>query len=110
MTINDVCESLQLRTINLANGEREASDVYVGDLLSHVMGHAEPESILVTVMSNINTLAVASLLDFSCVILAEGIFPDESFIQAAKEKEINVLVSSESAYRICAKLSSLFEK
>jgi hypothetical protein len=72
MTVNTVCERLGLEVLNLADGEREVCGVYAGDLLSWVMGHASESNVLVTIMSNINTLAVASLLDLSCVILAES--------------------------------------
>ncbi len=107
MTVNAVCESLGLKVLNLADGEREVDGVYAGDLLSWVMGHAENSNALVTIMSNINVLAVASLLDLSCVILSESAEPDPGFIDAAKEKEINVLSSGLTTYELCAKLSRI---
>ncbi len=105
MTVNAVCESLKLKALNIAEGEREIDGVYAGDLLSWVMGRAKQSNAFVTIMSNINVLAVASLIDLSCVILAESVEPDPSFLEAAKEKEINVLSSSLTTYELCAKLS-----
>ena len=55
-------------------------------------------------MSNVNVLAVASLLDLSAVILAEGVKPDDEFLAIAKDKQINILSSSDSTYTICTKL------
>ncbi|MBQ7820900.1 MAG: hypothetical protein IJ391_01265 [Clostridia bacterium] len=107
MTVNSVCEKLGLGVCNLADGEREVDGVYAGDLLSWVMGHAECSNVLVTIMSNINTLAVASLLDLSCVILSESVKPDKEFADTAKEKEINVFTSSLTTYELCAKLSEI---
>ena len=48
------------------------------DLLSIAMGQAPSGSAWVTVMSNLNTLAVASLADVACVILAENAQTDNS--------------------------------
>ncbi|MBE6605662.1 MAG: AraC family transcriptional regulator [Ruminococcaceae bacterium] len=107
MTVNAVCEALGLKVLNIANGEREIDGVYAGDLLSWVMGHAKSSQALVTIMSNINVLAVASLLDLSCVILAEEAEYDGGFIEAAKSKEINVFSSPLSAYELCVKLSGM---
>ena len=47
--------------------------VFCCDLLSIAMGRAPSKSAWVTVMGNRNTLAVASLADISCIVLAEGI-------------------------------------
>lgn len=105
MTVNAVCESLKLRALNISDGEREVDGVYAGDLLSWVMGKAKQSNAFVTIMSNINVLAVASLIDLSCVILAESVEVDQGFLEAAKEKEINVLSSSLTTYELCAKLS-----
>lgn len=104
MKVFDLLEKCSLTLINDADTQREITGVYVGDLLSWVMGHGEYGQCLVTIMSNVNVLAVASLLDLSCVILAENVKPDDEFLSVAKDKQINVLSSSDSAYEICTKL------
>ena len=93
--------------LNISDGEREIDGVYIGDLLSWVMGRAEQDNAWVTIMSNINTLAVASLADVSCIILAEGVELDNEVLCAAKEKQINVLAYKEPAYETAVKLSAL---
>ena len=104
MKVKDIIEKCSLTLTNASDLERDIEGVYCGDLLSWVMGHAEFGQCLVTIMSNINVLAVASLLDLSCVILAEGVKADDEFLNLAKEKEINILSSKESAYTICTRL------
>lgn len=110
MTVNDAINELGLEIVNLANGEREIKGVYAGDLLSWVMGHAKSSDALVTVMSNVNTLAVASLLDLSCVILTESSEIDEAFSNTALKKEINVLSSPLATYEVCIKLYEVGRK
>ena len=54
--------------------DRDISKVFCCDLLSIAMGRAPMDGAWVTVMANMNTLAVAALTDTSCIILAEGLF------------------------------------
>lgn len=105
--MTDICTIIKkcnLTPIVECDLSRKVEGVYCGDLLSWVMSHAKSSYCLVTIMSNVNVLAVASLLDLSCVILAESVIPDEEFIKVAKEKNINVLSSNHTAFELCAKL------
>lgn len=73
-----------------SNTDREISGVYCCDLLSIAMGKMPAGSAWVTVMSNINTLAVASLADASCIVLAENFRLDAAGLAKAKEQGITV--------------------
>lgn len=107
MTVKGLCEAIELTILNMADETKSVEGVYAGDLLSWVMGHAECSNALVTIMSNLNVLAVASLLELSCVILTEGVLPDDEFLKTAREKEINVLSTTLTTYDICVKLSGV---
>lgn len=76
-----------------ANPDREISVPYCCDLLSIAMGKMPAGAAWVTVMGNINTLAVATLADASCIILAEGITLDEPACLKAKEQGVTVLLT-----------------
>ena len=97
MKVSDIITKCSFELLIEADTGRDITGVYAGDLLSWVMGHGEEGQCLVTIMSNVNVLAVASLLDFSCVILAENVKPDEEFLALAKEKEINDKFVKEAA-------------
>ena len=105
MTVSKLCEKTGLTAISLPQGDREISGVYCGDLLSWVMGKAEAGNAWITIMSNINVIAVASLCDVSCVILAEGVKLDADAEKAAKDKDINILSSEKSSYEVAVMLS-----
>lgn len=75
------------------NPEREITVPYCCDLLSIAMGRMPSGSAWVTVMGNINTLAVATLAEAACIILAEGSILDEPAQNKAKEQGITVLVT-----------------
>lgn len=106
MTVGGLIDSGIFSPIALPHPEREISGVYIGDLLSWVMGRAECDNAWITIMSNVNVIAVATLADVSCVILAEGVTLDEEILKTAKEKEVNVLASALPIYETAIELSS----
>lgn len=92
MTVQNLLDSGVFRTVNIGeNPEREITVPFCCDLLSIAMGRAPAGCAWVTVMGNMNTLAVASLADAACIIMAEGAVLDEVAEKKAKEQEITVL-------------------
>jgi hypothetical protein len=94
MTVEKLSEAIGLEVISLPHPEREITDVYIGDLLSWVMGRAMAGNAWITIMSNANILAVATLADVACIILAEGVTLDGDIVRTAMEKGVNVLSST----------------
>jgi len=70
---------------------RSISKVFCCDLLSIAMAKAPKDGVWVTVMGNRNALAVATLVDISCIVLAEGATFDELTLEQAKREGITVL-------------------
>lgn len=69
---------------------REVSGVYCCDLLSIAMGRLPAGAVWVTVMGNINVLAVAALADAACIVLAEGARLDDVALGKAQKEGIAV--------------------
>lgn len=107
MTVNELKESCGFEIICMPDGEREVSGCYIGDLLSWVMGRAEEDNAWITIMSNINVVAVASLSDVACVILAEGVKLDDEVKNTAEQKGINVLCSQKPIYETALAISGM---
>lgn len=105
MTVSRLAESCKFGVCSLPDGNREVTGAYAGDLLSWVMGRAGVDSAWITIMSNVNVVAVASLSDVSCVILAEGVSPDSDLTALAEEKGINILTSALPAYETAIRIS-----
>ena len=107
MQIGEMAETLgwKLLTEN-TDTTREVKGCYCGDLLSWVMGRAKADDAWLTVMGNVNAIAVASLADVACVILAEGVTLPEDVQRAAAEREICFLTTSRTAYETAAALSA----
>jgi len=91
VNIKTLIENNTFETINLGDDlEKNIRIPFCCDLLSIAMGKAPADCAWVTVMGNINTLAVAVLADVSCIILAEGMTLDEPAKEKAKSQGITV--------------------
>lgn len=100
---------MALEPLNLADGEREVGGGYTGDLLSWVMSRAEGHMLWITIMTNVNILAVAALRDLPAVLIAEGAAVAPEVVAKASEQKINLLRSPLPAYNLCAALARLLE-
>ena len=107
MTVNEMIHTLGLVAYATPDADREVHGAYVGDLLSWVMGRAPADSVWITIMSNINCIAVATLSDVSCILLAEGVTPDAELVRVATERSVNLLGCAEPAYEAALRLASL---
>ena len=107
MTVKALAEINGFSPVVLPDAEREIEGVYICDLLSWVMGKASSGDAWITIMSNVNVLAVASLTDVSCVILAEGVVLEDDIVNTAMEKGINIISSKCSIYEIAVELNKL---
>lgn len=105
MTVETLARTLGFETLCMPDGDREVSGVYIGDLLSWVMGRASQGNVWITIISNLNIVAVATLSDVSCILLAEGVTLDGEVRRVAMEKGVNILGTRLSAYDAAVMLS-----
>ncbi|MDF2942984.1 MAG: hypothetical protein K0S01_1842 [Herbinix sp.] len=99
MKVYDLMQAEGFKVLNEGvNPEREISVPYCCDLLSVAMGRMPADSAWVTVMGNINTLAVSTLADAACIILAEGSVLDDAALKKAKEQGITVLATEKPIF------------
>lgn len=107
MTVNDLLKMPEFQAVHIADGSREILGGYAGDLLSWVMGRASEGDAWVTIMSNVNIVAVCTLADPSCIVLSENVDPDPEAKKRAEEQGINILKTELDTFSACAKIASL---
>lgn len=108
MTVKELAEKGLFTVVNMgAEPEREITEPFCCDLLSIAMGRAPSGCAWVTVMANINTLAVAVLADVSCIILAEGVCLDEAALKKAGEQEVTVFSTDLPVFQAAKKIDAL---
>lgn len=109
MTVQELASALSLTEFDLPDPDRPVTGGYAGDLLSWVMGRAPAGGVWLTIMSNVNVAAVATLTDLACVILTEDVEPDPPLLQKARLQGVNLLGTSRSTYRCAVSLSGLLD-
>lgn len=91
MTIKELIELNLFELVNEgADTGRKISRPYCCDLLSIAMSSAPADGIWFTVMANLNTLAVASLTETACIVLAQNTALDEPALAKAKSEGTTV--------------------
>ena len=107
MTVSEMAQKMELKIFCIPDGDREITGGYAGDLLSWVMGRANAGDAWVTIMSNVNIVAVATLADPSCIVLSEGVEPDADALAKAQTVGINILGSDKDTFSLCADIASM---
>ena len=95
---------MELLLPEMAAQEIQISGCYIGDLLSNVMGNALSGQLWLTIMNNVNVVAVAQLIELSGIVLLEGASPVEGFLERAAQENIPVYLTKEPAFAMAVKL------
>jgi serine kinase of HPr protein (carbohydrate metabolism regulator) len=108
MKLREIVERLSLKV--LCSKRLLDKNVFTGyccDLLSRVMARGVKDSIWITVQTHMNIVAIAVLLDISCIIIPESIEIGEEVIEKAENEGIVILSSALTGYELCGKLYQL---
>jgi serine kinase of HPr protein (carbohydrate metabolism regulator) len=107
MTVKELVEKLNLKVLVEGNMDREITGGYCGDLLSWVMGRAQAGDCWMTVMGNINAVAVAVLADTACIVLTENATLDDDAKARAEMQGVTILATEENSYTVAKKLGEI---
>lgn len=107
MTVKELAQKLELTILTEGDMDKEVTGGYCGDLLSWVMSKAKPGDAWLTVMGNINAVAVAVLTDCACIILTENAPLDDVALQKAELQGVTFLRSDKNAYELSVEISKL---
>lgn len=101
MTTQQLATALSFEVLSDGGGvPREITGIYCCDLLSIVMGQAQAGDVWITVMGNLNAVAVAVLADVPCIVLAHHANMTQECIDKAIEENIWILRSNQAVYPI----------
>jgi predicted transcriptional regulator len=107
MTLKDIKELLDAEVIC---GE-EHLDIEIkfaggSDMMSDVLAFGQPGLLLLTGLSNSQSVRTADIIEVSAVIYVRGKKPDDIGIELAKEKDIPLLSTHHMMYTACGILYS----
>lgn len=107
MKIIDFAEKLGLKILTEGDVEKDVVGCYCGDLLSWVMSRAKEGDAWLTVMGNVNAVAVAVLSDCACIVLTENASLDDAAKEKALEQGVAFLQSDKDVYTLAVEISKL---
>ena len=87
--------------------DREIESGYCGDFLSNIISRAPDSCAWLTVMNNVNVAAVATLIDCACIILCEGVAPDDALAARAKMQSAWLLGAKGNVYEEAKRVAAL---
>ncbi len=82
----------------------EFDNVYICDLLSWVMSHAQKGDAWITVLTNVNVPAVALMAEVACVIIPEGVVPEELTVKRANENGVVMVGTGLNSFEISKRI------
>ncbi|MDR2900792.1 MAG: hypothetical protein LBV20_04680 [Treponema sp.] len=107
MTIREAAEKLKAEIIHDDFEDSALTGAYTSDLLSDVMAHAKDGGALITIQAHKNTVAVATLVNISVIIVCNKRPIPDDMIEAAREEGVAILRTSENQYTVSGKLYAI---
>lgn len=110
MIVKDIMDKLNLKLAAGASGlSKEVKGGYACDLLSWVMAHAKAKDAWITIQTHPNVIAVAELVEISCIIVPENSEVADESIKKANDESIPILVSPLDTFEICSKIHDMLK-
>ena len=106
MTAEEICAKVN-GTIAVSVEGASATGVYVGDLLSDVMGHAGEDCALVTIQNHLNTIAVCTLDGIEAIVICHGRPVPDDMKAAAEREGVAIVVTPLSQFAASVALAEL---
>lgn len=106
MKLSEIIAQLGLKPL-VEIRDTEVTAAYASDLLSDVVGHAKPGTVLITVQMHRNVVAVSSLVNLSAVVLTHDRIPEDDVLATARENGVNMLATADSTFTVAGRLYAL---
>ena len=108
MKIKDLAAAIGAEIRQAEFEDVDVTDAYTSDLLSDVMAHFKDGGALITIQAHKNTVAVATLLDISAIVICNNRPLPDDMLEAAKDEGIAVILTKENQFTVSGKLWEIF--
>ena len=110
MTIREAIKALDLFPVQDEFEDKQLAGAYTSDLLSDVMAHAHDSGALITIQAHKNTIAVATLVNVSLIIICNSRPIPDDMTEAAKDEGIALARTAENQFVVSGRLYSLLSE
>jgi hypothetical protein len=104
MTIREAAAALGAEICQEEFEDADLAGAYTSDLLSDVMANAKDGGALITIQAHKNTVAVATLVNISVIVVCNSRPLPEDMLEAAKDEGVAVIRTKENQYTVSGKL------
>lgn len=102
MTLDDVRELLKCKLLTPdADLSKEIKEVVASDGMSEILAFARSDELMITGLTNIQSIRTADIAGVSAVIYCRGKCPADNVVEFARRKNIPVLVTDMVMFDIC---------
>ena len=104
MTIREIAAALGAEILHDEFEDMDLPGAYTSDLLSDVMANAKDGGALITIQAHKNTVAVATLVNITVIIICNSRPIPEDMLASAKDEGIALLLTKENQFTVSGKL------
>jgi hypothetical protein len=109
MTIREFAAAIGAEICQNEFDDKDLTGAYTSDLLSDVMANAKDGGALITIQAHKNTVAVATLVNISVIVICNSRPLPDDMLEAAKDEEIAVIRTKENQFTVSGKLWNLLK-
>ncbi len=105
MKIWEIAEILNAESLTpSADLDRDVNSACGSDMMSDVLAFVKNQAVLLTGLTNPQTVRTAGMMDMVCIVFVRGKRPDEATLELAREMDIAVFSTPCTMYMSCGML------
>jgi len=105
MTLRDIKDLLQCEVLTGEdNLQVDVTQVVASDGMSEILAFAKSKELMITGLTNIQSIRTADIAGVSAVIYCRGKLPEQRAIEFARQRRIPVLATKMGMFDICGVL------
>lgn len=105
MNLQKICELVEAEILT-GNPQDSVERIMASDLMSDVLAFCCSGALLVTGLTNQQTVRTAEVADLSAVLFTRGKRPSEETLRLARSRQIPLLRTELSVFKVCGLLYS----
>jgi predicted transcriptional regulator len=101
MTLDEIAGVLSCETLSAADHDVDVEAVVASDGMSEILAFSRPHALMLTGLTNIQSVRTAVVADVSAIVYVRDKRPDEKVLELAHKSDIPVLVTSLGMFDSC---------
>jgi predicted transcriptional regulator len=106
MKIDELSQILNGRILSTGHLSKEIETIYVSDLMSDVLTYGREAQLLITGLTNQQTVRTVEMVEIPAICYTNGKIPGTETIELANNKKITLVVTDLSTFQVTGKLFS----